>query len=127
MTMRAPTITVLCFALHLSAPTAHAQVRFGPPGFQNVTTEAASESLRVIRDLEKKLRKAPRDASLWYRKGMIAWTLAARDYIPPPIEGLDWTLLGHLADSFRLIRLRNFSLRCEHRQFSSRCVRHNSR
>jgi GWxTD domain-containing protein len=71
----------------------------GPPGFHNVTTAAASESLRVIRDLEKAISKKPRDASLWYRKGMIAWTLAARDYIPPPIEGLDWTLLGHAADS----------------------------
>lgn len=85
---------VFCFTPRLAA-----QVHSGPTGFQKLTPEAAAESLKTIQHLNQVIKDKPDSAAAWYRRGMIAWALAARDNIPPPIRGLDWTLLGHMADT----------------------------
>lgn len=91
--------TTVSVLLLFGLSSAHAQVRNGPAGFQDITAEAAIESLAVLRDLDTEIRRRPRDAALWYRRGMLAWALAARDNVPPGLASLDWTLLGAAADS----------------------------
>ena len=86
-------------AVVLCAQAAGAQVRAGPQGYQQLTAAEVAESLAVLRRLNEVVHKYPDSAAVWYHRGMLAWTLAARDNVPPPIRGLDWTLLGHMADT----------------------------
>jgi len=76
-----------------------AQVHSGPAGYQRLTAHDVAESLKVLARLDSIIGRRPDSAPIWYRRGMIAWALAARDNVLPPIRGLDWTLLGHMADT----------------------------
>ncbi|HYV96122.1 MAG TPA: GWxTD domain-containing protein [Gemmatimonadaceae bacterium] len=70
-----------------------------PEGSNKLTPAAVADSLAVLKQLDSALRAHPRDAATWYRRGMVAWALSERDRAQPPIPGLDWTLLGHMADT----------------------------
>jgi GWxTD domain-containing protein len=86
--------------LACSAFIARAQA---PADADKLTPAAVAESLAVLKGLDGALRKNPNDAAAWYHRGMVAWALYERDRSKPPIEGLDWTRLGQMADtSFRL-------------------------
>lgn len=83
---------------------AHAALASGvraqaPPGSDSLSAAAVAESLSVLRDLERIVRENRNDAAAWHRIGMIAWALYERDQHPPPMPGLDWTLLGRQADT----------------------------
>jgi GWxTD domain-containing protein len=77
-------------------PALHAQ---RPAGADTLSVTAVAESLAVMRQLERTVRANPDSAALWYRLGMIAWALHDRDRAGPPVNGIDWTLLGRRADS----------------------------
>ena len=70
-----------------------------PAGADTLSATAVAESLTVMRQLERAVRANPDSAALWYRLGMIAWALHDRDRAGPPVNGIDWTLLGRRADS----------------------------
>lgn len=73
-----------------------------PPGADTLSPTAIADSLAVLRSLDSLVRREPNNAPAWFRRGMVAWALAHRDTVPPPMANLDWTLLGRLADtSFR--------------------------
>ena len=96
--MRIParaTVVAVFAALTLCAP-AHAQA---PQGSAKLTPAAVAESLVVLKQLDSVVRTNPGDAATWYRRGMLAWALYERDRNKPPIAGLDWTLLGRMADT----------------------------
>lgn len=83
-------------ALTLCAGLAGAQ---GPRGADSLSPAAVTESLSVLRSLQTQVAATPTDAPAWYRLGMIAWALSDRARATPPLSGLDWTLLGHMADT----------------------------
>ena len=89
-------LAVACCALPLAARFTHAQ---RPAGADTLSANAVAESLAVMRQLERAVRANPDSAALWYRLGMIAWALHDRDRAGPPVNGIDWTLLGRRADS----------------------------
>jgi GWxTD domain-containing protein len=70
-----------------------------PEGAATMTAAAVAESLAVLRALDGVVRERPRDAAAWFRRGMVAWALYVRDRNKPSVPGLDWTLLGRLADT----------------------------
>ena len=73
-----------------------------PPGADTLSLAAIADSLVVLRSLDSLVRLEPNNAGAWYRRAMIAWALAHRDTVPPPVAELDWTRLGRMADtSFR--------------------------
>ncbi|HKS06649.1 MAG TPA: GWxTD domain-containing protein [Gemmatimonadaceae bacterium] len=85
-----------CATLALQVVPAHAQ---GPRGADTLSPRAVAESLAVIRRLDSIIAKAPNDARAWFQRGMIGWALADRARAEPPVRGLDWTLLGRMADT----------------------------
>ena len=96
------TLAAACIALTLCV-RANAQA---PDGAAKMSAAAVAESLSVLRQLDSVVHTNPDDAATWYRRGMLAWALYERDRTKPPIAGLDWTLLGHMADtSLRLAAL----------------------
>lgn len=70
-----------------------------PEGSAKLSAGAVADSLVVLKQLDSAIAANPRDASSWYRRGMIAWALYERDRTKPPISGLDWTKLGRMADT----------------------------
>jgi GWxTD domain-containing protein len=73
-----------------------------PPGADTLSPASINDSLAVLATLDSLVRREPNNAALWFRRGMVAWALAHRDTIPPPVANTDWTRLGRLADtSFR--------------------------
>jgi GWxTD domain-containing protein len=75
---------------------------YGPRGADTLSAGAIADSLAVLKMLDSLVRREPNNAEAWYRRGMVAWALAVRDTIPPPVGSTDWRWLGHLADtSFR--------------------------
>lgn len=86
-------------SLLAAAPAVHSQVRSGPEGALVLTPDAVAESLAVLRQLDATVRAYPDSADAWYRRGMVAWALAARGSTPPPLRSLDWTRLGRIADT----------------------------
>jgi GWxTD domain-containing protein len=87
----------------LVAGAAHAQL----PS-RDIAPAAVADSMAVLRALDDSLRvRANRDdADLWYRRGMLAWSLSRRAQVPPPVPGLSWQSLGYMADtSLRLAAL----------------------
>ena len=83
-------------ALILGARPVHAQA---PAGSDTLSPKAVAESLKVLAKLDSAVHRNPNDAASWYHLGMVAWALKERAHTDPPIAGLDWTLLGHLADT----------------------------
>jgi GWxTD domain-containing protein len=69
-----------------------------PPG-EPINDVAVRESLAVLVQLDAAVRAKPRDAAIWYHRGMVAWALTYRGRIGPAYAGLDWTRLGRTADS----------------------------
>jgi GWxTD domain-containing protein len=77
-------------------------IGLAPPGADTLSAPSIADSLAVLRSLDSLVRREPNNAAAWFRRGMVAWALAHRDTIPPPVRETDWTLLGRLADtSFR--------------------------
>jgi GWxTD domain-containing protein len=85
-----------CATLAGGSVTADAQ---GPVGADTLSPRAVAESLAVLRRLDSVIAKAPNDAQAWFQRGMIGWALADRARAEPPVRGLDWTLLGRMADT----------------------------
>lgn len=93
---------VLVLSVGLAAPLAAQR----PAGADSMTAAAAAESLAVLRRLDTAVKNAPRDAHLWLRRGMLAWSLAERDrYGEGTIKGVDWTLMRRMADTSLRIAL----------------------
>lgn len=69
-----------------------------PPGADTLSERAIADSLDVLGQLKLQIKQHPRDASLWFRQGMVAWALYDRDHLNPT-STLDWTRLGRVADS----------------------------
>ena len=91
----------LALAMPLGAQAARAAGQ-APPGADTLSPAAVAESLAVLRTLDARVIRDPRDHAAWFRRGMIAWALAVRDTMPPPNDATDWTLLTRMADtSFR--------------------------
>jgi GWxTD domain-containing protein len=86
----------LALSLTVFASSAAAQA---PRGADTLSGGAIADSQAVLRDLDQKLRTNPKDAALWYRRGMIAWALAERARSKPSVRGLDPTTLGRMADT----------------------------
>jgi GWxTD domain-containing protein len=80
-------------------PAASASIAQAPAGSDKLTPAAVAESLTVLRQLDSAVHANPNDAKAWYHRGMVAWALYERDRTQPPISGLDWTMLGHMADT----------------------------
>lgn len=92
--------TVL-FAVPMSAQQSRG-IGQAPVGADTLSPAAVAESLAVLKTLDAQVIRNPRDHAAWFRRGMIAWALAFRDTMPPPIDATDWTLLARMADtSFR--------------------------
>jgi GWxTD domain-containing protein len=89
----------LCLSLIASVFAAIEVRGQAPAGSATLTAEAVADSLRILRTLDGAVRTNPGDAAAWHRRGMIAWALYERDRSKPPVAGLDWTLLGRLADT----------------------------
>jgi hypothetical protein len=70
-----------------------------PEGARELTPTAIRDSLRALQSLDTHLRSNPRDAHAWHRRGMIAWALAIRDQVPPPVAGIEWQRYGRAADT----------------------------
>lgn len=95
--MQIPFRSSICAAgLACVAATAAAQ---GPAGAKTLTPNAVNDSLLVLAMLDSTVRTTPGDAAAWYRRGMIAWALGDRARAKPEIAALDWTSLGHMADT----------------------------
>lgn len=90
-----PGVATMAIAAILAAPL-FAQA---PSGSGKLSRSAVTESLTVLKQLDNTVRSHPDSAAAWYRRGIVAWALYERDKTPPPISGLDWTLLGRLADT----------------------------
>lgn len=90
----------LVIALCVAIPPLSAQ---GPPPGTNLlrplSEAAVAESLAVLKELDAIVRKNPRDAKAWHRRGMIAWALMYRGRVEPKLRNLDWTRLGRMADT----------------------------
>ncbi len=88
--------------------TAAAPVVGAQPPTRQIAAEAVADSLAVLRALTDSLRTrtGPEHAELLHRRGMLAWSLSRRAQVPPPVSGLSWQALGHMADtSLRLAAL----------------------
>jgi GWxTD domain-containing protein len=72
--------------------------RVSPYGARMMSDQAVAESLAVLATLEERIRREPRDAEAWHRRGMIAWALRERDRVKP-VKGVDWTMIGRMADT----------------------------
>jgi GWxTD domain-containing protein len=70
-----------------------------PPGADTISIEAVDESLAVLRRIDAQLKREPRSAELWYRRGMLAWALYDRDRVQSGVHAVDWTLIGRIADT----------------------------
>ncbi len=82
--------------LALCAPPAAGQwIR----GADTVSARTVADSQAVLRDLNFAVQRAPYDAALRYRVGLVAWLLAVRSEFKPPVRGLNGPLLKGLADS----------------------------
>ncbi len=97
-------IVTLAVAAIGTAVTASAQTQVrtrgqAPAGADTLSPAAIADSLAVLRSLDSLVRREPNHAAAWYRRGMVAWALAYRDTIPPPVRETDWTLLGRMADT----------------------------
>jgi GWxTD domain-containing protein len=108
MTWRAAPFVLLTLALLGAALPVGAQTQwvrdnqYRPRGADTLSPVAVAESLAVLRGLDSVVRREPNNAEAWFRRGMIAWALAVRDSFPPPIRGIDWRWMSHMADtSFR--------------------------
>ena len=83
-------------ALLAFAETGRAQ---GPVGADTLSPKSVADSLAVLQRLDSIIAKSPNDAAAWYQRGMIGWALADRARAEPSVRGLDWTLLGRMADT----------------------------
>ena len=70
-----------------------------PRGADTLSQRAIADSQAVLRELDAAVRTSPRDAAAWFRRGMVAWTLAERSGAKPPVGGLDGTRIRRLADT----------------------------
>ncbi|HYV96121.1 MAG TPA: GWxTD domain-containing protein [Gemmatimonadaceae bacterium] len=70
-----------------------------PAGSAKLTAGAVADSLSVLEDIDDALKQHASDATLWFRRGMIAWALTERDKYEPKLRSLDKTRLGRLADT----------------------------
>ena len=95
--MRIPLRSSICAAALLFA--AGAAVAQGPVGAKTLSPAAVNDSLLVLAMLDSAVRIKPDDAQAWYRRGMVAWALTDRARAKPEIATLDWTSLGHMADT----------------------------
>lgn len=73
--IRATRVLVACGTVVLGGGGASAQT-LRPA--TTLSPAAVAESLAVIGDLDTQLRRASRDAGLWYRRGMVAWAMHER-------------------------------------------------
>ena len=83
-TRRAAVVAAACVA---PLAVAHGQA---PAGFDTLSAAAVAESLKVFNDLGQQLHVNLRDAAAQYRRGMIAFALAERSQVKPPIHGLNY-------------------------------------
>ncbi len=85
-------------AAALLTTAAGAQVR---PQSESLAPSVVAESLAVLRTLDDSLRRRAHraDPDLWFRRGMLAWSLSVRGAEPPPITGVTWQRYGHMADT----------------------------
>lgn len=86
-------------ALAAFGSTTFSAIAQGPVGARTLSPAAVAESLAVLRQLDSAIAARPNDAATWYRRGMLGWALSDRARAEPSIRGLDWTLLGRLADT----------------------------
>ncbi len=70
-----------------------------PRGADTLSQRAIADSQAVLHDLDAAVRTSPKDAAAWFRRGMVAWTLAERVEAKPPVAGLDATRIRRLADT----------------------------
>jgi GWxTD domain-containing protein len=87
--------SVLC-VLVATTPVARAQNALLRPDSVLLTL---ADSLDEIRRLTDHVRANGRDAAAWHRRGMLVSGVAERARTPPPIKGLDHTLLLRDADT----------------------------
>lgn len=70
----------------------------GPAGSDTMSLATFADSMNVLRELDRAVRSRPHDATLWYRRAMVAWALAsspperAKDYV------VEYTRLRQTAD-----------------------------
>ena len=102
------------------AIAAHAGGAQAPGGASTLSPGAVAESLVVLKRLDSIVTRNPNDAATWYRRGMLAWALYERDRNKPPIAGLDWTLLGHMADTSLRIAARIDTANAQYRMMAGR-------
>lgn len=86
---------LLASAAVLCAGVARAQA---PDSADRLGQAAVSESLKVLKELDREVNRHSDSAALWHRRGMIAWTLWERSRHVPKVRGLDWTVLPRRAD-----------------------------
>ncbi|HYV99262.1 MAG TPA: GWxTD domain-containing protein, partial [Gemmatimonadaceae bacterium] len=70
-----------------------------PRGSDTLSPGAINDSLKILQDLDAKVRANKQDAAAWSRRGLVAWSLAERARVGNAPKTLDETRLGRLADT----------------------------
>ena len=74
----------------------HAQA---PRGSDKLSQTDVAESLAVIRMLDSTIRERPKDADLWFRRGVAAWSVIERERHDPKVDGVDVARMRRIADT----------------------------
>ena len=96
--MSRPILFIALLATLGSVPLAAEAQR--PAGADTISDEAIADSLAVLKEIDRRLKREPRNAALWFRRGLLAWSLYDRDRVSNAgTNVVDWTLIGRIADT----------------------------